>query len=86
VQSLHGRQPGGAEHHRGHAGRLPTRLLLCPRALDRGLHYDPCRGILRAGTVIAGETEEEIYTALDLPWLDSETQREEIPIDARRAL
>lgn len=52
---------------------------LCQRAKDRGLHYDPYRGLLQGGQIIASETEEEIYMALEMPWLNPETERESLP-------
>lgn len=54
-------------------------IQICQRAERMGLHYDPYRGLLKGGAVIASETEEEIYKALDLPWLDPETGRENLP-------
>jgi DNA polymerase (family 10) len=61
-------------------------IQICSRAADMGLHYNPYRGVLRGGTVIASETEEDIYAALNLPWLNPETEREEITVDALQAL
>jgi DNA polymerase (family 10) len=40
---------------------------LCNRAKARGMHWNPCRGLLQGGKIFAGETEESIFSALDLP-------------------
>jgi len=40
---------------------------LCNRATARGMHWQPYRGIQQGGRIIACETEESIFAALDLP-------------------
>jgi DNA polymerase (family 10) len=54
---------------------------LCNRAKARGMHWNPYRGMLQAGKLFAGETEESIFAALDLPLIppaDREVSLDEI--------
>jgi DNA polymerase (family 10) len=47
---------------------------LCMAAAHKGLHWDPFRGVLRAGKVIASETEEDVFRALGLTWVCPESR------------
>jgi DNA polymerase (family X) len=49
-------------------GSKPYNIELRKRALARGLKLNEY-GLFRGSTRIAGETEESIYAALDLPWV-----------------
>jgi DNA polymerase (family X) len=51
-------------------GSREHNVQLCARAEKLGLKLEPQRGLVDAdGRVVAGETEEEIFSALGLPWL-----------------
>lgn len=45
---------------------------LCVRAQERGLHWNPYRGVLRGDALIASASEAEIFQALDLDFIKPE--------------
>jgi DNA polymerase (family 10) len=49
-------------------GSVQHNVQLCSRAHAKGLKFAPYRGIIDGAQVIAGSTEEEIYSALGLVW------------------
>lgn len=51
---------------------------LCQHAIGRGLKFAPLRGVMRGEEIIASETEEAIYEALGVPFIDP-TDREAFP-------
>lgn len=56
-------------------GSKEHNIHLAQRAQQLGLKWETMRGVTREGQVIASETEEEIFTTLDLPFIKPE-QRE----------
>lgn len=53
-------------------GSVAHNLHLCTVAHARGLHFSPHRGLERRGAVVASETEEEIFAALGLAYVEPE--------------
>jgi len=53
-------------------------------AQDRGLKINEY-GVFRGDERIAGDTEESVYAALDLPWIEPELREDRGEIDAARA-
>lgn len=51
-------------------------ITLIEAAKKRGLVWNPTEGVFRGRDLIASETEEEIYAALDIPFLDPIGRRE----------
>jgi DNA polymerase (family 10) len=51
-------------------GSKEHNIHLCNRAAERGLKWSPYRGVIKAGRIIASETEADIFKALGLSWLD----------------
>lgn len=47
-------------------------IYLCNEAARLGLHLHPQRGLLKQGRVIASETEEEIFKALNMEFIEPE--------------
>ena len=50
-------------------GSARHNIYLAQVANRRGLHFNPHRGILRGKEIIASRTEEEIFSALGLPYI-----------------
>lgn len=57
-------------------GSVEHNIWLCERAKAMGGHWDPPRGLRLAGKTYA-RTEEEIYAALEMPWIPPENRRVE---------
>jgi DNA polymerase (family 10) len=53
-------------------GSKEFNVALCDRAKDRGLHWNPYRGVIEHGRVIACATEEAVFKALGLAWIKPE--------------
>lgn len=54
-------------------GSKQHNAFLALTATDRGIHWNPMRGVLAAdGTVLASETEHDIFKALDMAYLAPE--------------
>jgi DNA polymerase (family 10) len=52
-----------------YTGSKEANLWMIERAQSMGLEWRALRGVVREGSVIAGKTEEEIYGALNLPFV-----------------
>ena len=52
-------------------GSKEHNIVIRRRALDRGLKLNEY-GVFRDDTLVAGRTEEEVYRAVDLPWIPPE--------------
>lgn len=55
---------------------------LCAYAHRLGLAFDPWRGLIRNGRVIAGDSEERIYRLLQIPYIDPEDRASRATIQA----
>ena len=55
-------------------GSKEHNIKLAARAKHMALHFHPHRGIMRGPDVIASETEDEIFRALDLPFIAPENR------------
>jgi DNA polymerase (family X) len=68
-------------------GSKAHNIRLRNRAIDRGLKLNEY-GLFKGDRAVAGATEEEVYGALDLPWIAPELRedRGEIEAAAKRAL
>jgi DNA polymerase/3'-5' exonuclease PolX len=53
-------------------GSADFNIWLARTAKVRALHFNPHQGILRGDQVIASRTEEEIFSALGLPFIRPE--------------
>ena len=53
-------------------GSLHHNIYLASRARERGLHFNPHKGIMRGTEVLASETEAAIFAALELPFIPPE--------------
>lgn len=53
-------------------GSARHNIYLAQVAKRRGLHFNPHKGILRGEEIVASRTEEEIFSALGLPYIRPE--------------
>lgn len=53
-------------------GSAMHNVYIAQQALSLGLHFNPHRGVLRHGKVIASSEEADIFAALDLPFIAPE--------------
>jgi DNA polymerase (family 10) len=53
-------------------GSKDFNISLAARAKGRGLHWNPYRGVVEHGSVIASATEEAVFKALGLAWIKPE--------------
>jgi DNA polymerase (family 10) len=53
-------------------GSLEFNKWLCGEAKKRGLHWNPQRGVVQKGKIIASHTEEAVFKALGLSWIKPE--------------
>jgi len=53
-------------------GSKEFNIQLASRALKRGLHWNPYRGVVQKGKIIASHTEEAVFKALGLAWIKPE--------------
>jgi DNA polymerase (family 10) len=51
-------------------GSKDHNVFISQLAIRLGLEFDPWRGLVKSGRVIAGASEQSIYAALSLPYLD----------------
>lgn len=63
-------------------GSKQHNIQLAARAIEMGLHWNPYRGVFSGDKLIASETEEAIYHALNLEWLPP-TRRETFQVVER---
>lgn len=57
-------------------GSTEHNLWILERAKNRGLSWSPNKGVLRSGQVIASETEKDIFSALELPFIPPEKRED----------
>jgi DNA polymerase (family X) len=55
-------------------GCMQHNIFLASRAVSRGMHWNPYKGILKHGKLIAHATEEDIYKALDLTYIEPQNR------------
>ena len=53
-------------------GSKAFNIWLCEQAEKNGLHWNPYRGVVHKGKVIASQTEEAVFKALGLAWIKPE--------------
>lgn len=53
-------------------GSVAFNVWLCAQAKKRGLHWNPQRGVVQKGKIIASQTEEAVFKALGLDWIKPE--------------
>lgn len=53
-------------------GSKDFNIWLCNRATAMGLHWNPYRGVVQKGKIIASQTEEAVFKALGLDWIKPE--------------
>lgn len=62
-------------------GSKQFNIWLCQHAKTKGLHWNPYRGVVQKGKIIASRTEEDVFKALGLEWIKPE-DRERYGADA----
>lgn len=50
-------------------GSAQHNIRLCQQAQKLGLHWNPHHGVMRGADCIAAHTEEDVFAALQLPWV-----------------
>jgi DNA polymerase (family 10) len=55
-------------------GSMQFNVWLADRAKKRGLHWNPQRGVVQKGKIIASHTEESVFKALGLDWIKPEAR------------
>ena len=53
-------------------GSMQFNIWLADRAKKRGLHWNPQRGVVQKGKIIASQTEEAVFKALGLDFIQPE--------------
>ena len=56
-------------------GSKEFNVWMAQRAQRFGLHWNPSKGLFRDGTWVAGETEEELFAALEVEFMPPEQRR-----------
>lgn len=55
-------------------GSKEHNMELCRRAKSMGLHWAPHRGLMKDADIVASATEEEVFDALKLPFVNPENR------------